>query len=104
MKNFGINDKSYNLLTNFFKQHYEVEIVKVWGSRMDGTFHSSSDIDLFIKFINIGNRNINVKELEKDINLLPIPYRIQLSNVDSNDFNTLMKYFYNFAPIFYEKE
>ena len=67
---------------------------------MDGTFHSSSDIDLFIKFINIGN----IKELEKNINLLPIPYRIQLSNVDSNDFNTLMKYFYNFAPIFYEKE
>lgn len=100
MKNFNINEKSYNLLTNFFKQHDEVEIVKVWGSRMDGTFHSSSDIDLFIKFINIGN----IKELEKNINLLPIPYRIQLSNVDSNDFNTLMKYFYNFAPIFYEKE
>ena len=100
MKNFGTNDKSYNLLTNFFKQHDEVEIVKVWGSRMDGTFHSSSDIDLFIKFINIGN----IKELKKNINLLPIPYRIQLSNVDSNDFNTLMKYFYNFAPIFYEKE
>lgn len=100
MKNFNINEKSYNLLTNFFKQHDEVEIVKVWGSRMDGTFHSSSDIDLFIKFINIGN----IKELEKDINLLPIPYRIQLSNVDSNDFNALMKYFYNFAPIFYEKE
>ena len=37
MKNFGINDKSYNIIIDFFKQHKEVEIVKIWGLRMDGT-------------------------------------------------------------------
>ena len=100
MKNFGINDKSYNLLTDFFKQHEEVQTVKIWGSRMDGTCHSSSDIDLFVKFINTGD----IDYLRKYINLLPIPYRIELKDIDSYAINTLMKYFYNFAPIFYEKE
>ena len=99
MKNFGINDKSYNLLTNFFKQHDEVEFVKVWGSRMDGTCHSSSDIDLFVKFIN----SVDIDYLKKNINLLPIPYRIELKDIDSDKIDTLMRYVYNEGYIFYEK-
>ena len=99
MENFGINEKSYNLLTDFFKQHEEVQIVKVWGSRLDGTYHSSSDIDLIIKF----THKTNIYILEKEINKLPIPYRIQITDIDYEKFDTLGIYIYNESPIFYEK-
>jgi predicted nucleotidyltransferase len=49
MNNFGITDKSYQLLQDTFTRFPEVEQVVLFGSRAKGNFKKGSDIDLSVK-------------------------------------------------------
>lgn len=49
MNPFGIQEKSFRLLTEAFARFPEVEEVLVFGSRAKGNYKTGSDIDLAIK-------------------------------------------------------
>ncbi|GAB2489787.1 MAG: nucleotidyltransferase domain-containing protein [Cytophagales bacterium] len=48
MKNFGLSDKSFEILTSIFSTCPAISEVKVYGSRAKGTHNERSDLDLVI--------------------------------------------------------
>lgn len=46
---YGINEKVYKNLINYFNNNDEIEEVIIFGSRAKGTYKYNSDIDLCIK-------------------------------------------------------
>ena len=73
MNQFGISEKSYQLILGFFPKFPEVEKVLVFGSRAKGNYKIGSDIDLAIMGDNCTDRtamDINGKLNEE----LPVPY------------------------------
>lgn len=46
---YGINEKVYKNMINYFNKNDEIEEVIIFGSRAKGTYKYNSDIDLYIK-------------------------------------------------------
>ncbi len=81
--NFGIYDKSYELILNAIAGFHDIEKAVVFGSRAMGNYKKSSDIDLAIFGKNIDYNTTS--QLHRQLNeSLPIPYFI-----DVIDFNTI---------------
>ncbi|MFA5480555.1 MAG: nucleotidyltransferase domain-containing protein [Candidatus Muiribacteriota bacterium] len=47
-KLFGINEKAYNLIYNYFEKTQKLKKVIIYGSRALGTYEKGSDIDFAI--------------------------------------------------------
>ncbi len=100
--NFGITDKSYQLLIDTFSKQTEVEQVIIFGSRAKGNYKGGSDIDLAIK----GN-NITPK-LAMDISAflnedLPIPYKIDVIDYASLEHAALKEHIDRAGIEFYKR-
>ena len=77
MNNFGISDKSYQLILSAFSKFPEVEKVKVFGSRAKGNYKNGSDIDLAISGENCTNKTaMNLNGLLNEE--IPVPYHIDV--------------------------
>lgn len=48
MENFGLNDKSFKLISGILAKYQGVSEVKVYGSRAKGIYSDRSDLDLVI--------------------------------------------------------
>jgi predicted nucleotidyltransferase len=48
MENFGLSDKSFEILKSIFSNYSAISEVKVYGSRAKGTYTERSDLDLVI--------------------------------------------------------
>jgi len=48
MENFGLSDKSFEILKSIFRNYPAISEVKVYGSRAKGTYTDRSDLDLVI--------------------------------------------------------
>ncbi len=102
MEQFGITDKSYNLIINTLKSFPEIEKSLIFGSRAKGTARKGSDIDLAL----VGEK-IDYKIISKISYILnedlPIPYRIDLIDYNSLKNNGLKAEIDQFAKIFLQK-
>lgn len=82
MEQFGIADKSYNLIINTLKAFPEIERSVIFGSRAKGTARKGSDIDIAL----VGEK-IDYKVISKISYILnqdlPIPYKIDLIDYNS---------------------
>ncbi len=48
MDKFGLPKRTVNELINYFKSKPEIEMIKIYGSRVTGRYHNGSDIDFAI--------------------------------------------------------
>ncbi|WP_289030569.1 nucleotidyltransferase domain-containing protein [uncultured Algoriphagus sp.] len=48
MENFGLSEKSYEILKKIFKDYPALTKIKVYGSRAKGNYTERSDLDLVI--------------------------------------------------------
>lgn len=77
MEQFGITDKSYQLISSTLKSFPEIEKSIIFGSRAKGTARKGSDIDLAL----LGPK-VDFKLISKISSILnedlPIPYKIDI--------------------------
>lgn len=84
MNKFGISEKSFKLIVDYFKNQNNIEEVIIFGSRAIGNYKKGSDIDIAIK--GKGARKISSVSIAAYLNEnLPIPYKIDV--VDYNFLN-----------------
>ena len=76
----GIYKSSYTLLMNFFKTIPNIKYVWFHGSRAKGNYLPNSDIDLLVDC-----PLESFEDIKSMINVLRIPYRIDISNIHDND-------------------
>lgn len=103
MENFGISEKSYELIIETLKKYPEIERAIIFGSRAKGNFKPGSDIDLAI----IGNKcTIDLAlKLNGILNeSLPIPYFVDVVDYNSITNDQLREHINRVGLIFYTKE
>ena len=78
MNKFGMDDYLYNLLIEFFKSKSDIKIVRIFGSRVEGTSRKASDIDMIVEGT---YERKTLYEYKDEINSLRHPYLIDLYDV-----------------------
>jgi len=75
--NFGISDKSYQVILEALQSFPEIEEAKVFGSRALGNYQKGSDIDLAIYGCKVSEKTaLNLSALLNE--RLNIPYEIDV--------------------------
>ncbi len=77
---FGLSDDAIAMIVQVFRNHVEVDLVKVFGSRSMGTDRPNSDIDLAI-WGDLSEQSIGRIQLELDE--LPLPYSFDVEVYDA---------------------
>lgn len=80
MDKFGLPKRTVNELINYFKSKPEIEMVKIYGSRVTGRYHNGSDIDFAIWT----DDHQNFLRIAGELDDLPPPY-----SFDITDYKTL---------------
>lgn len=101
MNQFGISEKSFNLLLEAFAKFPQIEEVIIFGSRAKGNFKKGSDIDLAIK-----GEKCNAS-LALDLNTyineeLPIPYMVDIVDYGSLQHQELREHIDRVGMLFYK--
>lgn len=86
MTDLFIKPEQLKILTDIFKSYCPNADVWAYGSRVRGTAHAGSDLDLAVK--NFNDENCTIIELRELIQNSDIPFL-----VDINEFDALPDYF-----------
>ncbi len=100
--NFGIYDKSYNLIIQELKKVPQIEKAVIFGSRAIGNYKKGSDIDIAIygqgiTFDILSKINYKLNEV------IPTPYFIDVVHFENTKNQELKKHISEFGKIIYEK-
>ncbi len=98
MNNYGIAEKSYLLLQEYFTNHKNILKVMIFGSRATNQYRNGSDIDLAIWGIDIDDIKIKM-----DLENLQTPYMYDVINYDKLEKEELKKHIDTKGQLFYEK-
>lgn len=71
-----IDEKSLAELTGIFKKLYPKSLIWAFGSRVDGSAHSGSDLDLII--VDYGQENTDYIDLKETLKESSIPFLIDI--------------------------
>jgi predicted nucleotidyltransferase len=100
---YGIYDKSFDLILEAIKKFPEVEKAILFGSRAMGNFKKGSDIDIAIKGERIGPPQVN--RLNSILNQeLAIPYFVELIDYKSITDQELKKHVDEVGKVVYGKK
>jgi uncharacterized protein len=87
MEQFGITDKSFQLIIKTLRSFPEIEKSIIFGSRAKGSAKKGSDIDLALKGQKIDHKLVS--KISTILNQeLPIPYKVDLicyNTLNNND-------------------
>ena len=100
MTSFGLNSNIIDIINKLFSQYEEIEVVKIFGSRANGNFKPTSDIDL-VMFGKISNKQL--RHIAFKLDELPTPYKFDVLNYDEIDNQNLLEIINKTAKIFYKK-
>lgn len=85
-RRFGLSASVIARVNAVFAQHPQVTEVLLYGSRAKGMFHRGSDIDLAIIGEQVTHQHL--LEMEREIDDLLLPYKVDLSlfhHIDNSD-------------------
>ena len=102
---FGIDEKSYNLIIDFFKKHSQIKIAKIFGCS-DRLRNNKNIKNINLIIFGIYN-HIEFLELKETLCSLKQPYNINLFNSFSYywyDENNYIETQWNKSPIIYKSE
>jgi predicted nucleotidyltransferase len=97
---FGLSDKTINVLKQFFSEIPEVEEVKIYGSRAKGNYRKGSDID-FALFGNIDFRLLS--KISGELDELTTPYKYDVTDYKTIENQDLKDHIDRVAKTFYVK-
>ncbi len=99
MNMFGISDKSYQLLQQYFFTHKNINKVIIFGSRALETYRHGSDIDFAI-----WGADLNEIEIKMDLENLSTPYMYDVIDYNKLDNENLQKHIDSQGKIFFERK
>jgi len=74
---FGLEKKTIEKINSVFSKYNQIESVKLYGSRAEGTFKPQSDIDLTLMGENLDTTFLF--KIENELDDLLLPYSIDVS-------------------------
>lgn len=99
---FGISDKSYIYLIDYFKKNTAVEEVIIFGSRAKGNYRKGSDIDLAIKgYKSSTGLAFNIESYINEE--LPVPYNVDVVDYNSLQHRELKEHIDRAGTLFYKR-
>ena len=99
MYNFGLDEYTIKILSNYFSTKKELEKVLVYGSRAKGAYRRGSDIDFAI----IG-KNLECVRILAELEDLPLPYKFDVVDYDTITNPALKSDIDSDGKIFYSKQ
>jgi len=96
---FGISDKSYQLLQQYFFLKKNINKVIIFGSRALETYRRGSDIDFAVL-----GEDLNEIEIKTDLENLSTPYMYDVIDYNKLDNKNLQKHIDNQGKIFFERK
>ncbi len=103
MSEYGIPEKSYNLILKSFKKFNDIEKVILFGSRAIGNFKPGSDIDIAVIGKNVDDNLI--KKLSVLINQkIPVPYSADILNFNTIKNKSLTEHINTYGKTIYRKQ
>lgn len=98
MDNFGLPEKTIELITNLLSSFSEIKEVKIFGSRAKGNYKSGSDIDMAI-FGDISEKLL--RHIAFELDELSTPYKFDIINYNKIDNLKLKQNIDETGKIFY---
>lgn len=100
MSDFGLSEKTVEILKEYFSKIPEIKTVKIYGSRATGNYRMGSDID----FVVYGNTNKNlVKKISLEIDELNIPYMFDITDYTTIQNQNLKEHIDKYGKDFFVK-
>lgn len=101
MNEFGLSEKTTNILKEFFKKFPQIKEVKIYGSRAKGNFKKGSDID----FALYGDIDFRLEsKISYEIDELPTPYKYDITPYETLNHEGLKDHIDRVGKTFYVKE
>ncbi len=98
---YGLSSKAIARIRQVFAETPAVEKVVIYGSRAKGDYRPESDIDLTI--IGPAVTWHDLQTIERKIDDLLLPYKVDLSLYDHIDNENLIDHIERVGKVFYEK-
>ncbi len=101
--NFGLSEKSYNLILETLQKFPEIEKTIIFGSRAMGNYKKGSDVDLAIKGKNVNFDTVLKLHsiLEQD---LPLPYFFDIVDYKELENENLKEHIEKFGIVLFERK
>ena len=80
IKKILLEEKFFDEIKSIIKQTYPKAIVWAYGSRVDGTAHAGSDLDLVVK--DFGQKDAYLFELKEELKESNVPFLIDIFEFD----------------------
>ena len=97
---FGLTSEALKLINEVFRQHPEVRMVKIFGSRAIGNFEDYSDVDLALW----GDLDINlIGQISRELDELPLPFTFDVKDYETIKHAPLKQHIDEFGKILYSK-
>lgn len=101
MNEFGLSEKTTNILKEFFKIFPQIKQVKIYGSRAKGNYKKGSDIDFAV----YGNLDFNLlSKISGEIDELPTPYKFDITHYETIQHTPLKEHIDKVGKIFFTKK
>jgi len=101
IEKFGLTPEALKLISEVFRQHPEVRLVKIFGSRAIGNFEDYSDVDLALW----GDLNINsIGQILSELDELPLPFTFDVKDYEAIKHAPLKQHINEFGKILYSTE
>lgn len=97
MNNFGLSEKTIEIIKKLLSNYQQIKEVKIFGSRAKGNYKPSSDIDLAL-FGNIDDKLL--RHITSELDELPTPYQFDVLNYNDIDNENLKNNIDKFGKIF----
>ncbi|MEI8128733.1 MAG: nucleotidyltransferase domain-containing protein [bacterium] len=99
-EHFGLYEKSYNSILDYFKTQPKIEMVKVYGSRAKGNYSHGSDID-FAVYGDLTSSEIS--HIAYGLYELPTPYKFDVTHYETLKHAGLKEHIDRVGIVFYER-
>lgn len=100
--NYGIPEKSLELIRKALSKWGEIEKVLIFGSRAMGNYKRGSDVDLCIFGSKVTEEIVNKLSIELN-EMLPLPYYFDAIHYESLNNEELMTQIDTYGILFYYK-
>lgn len=100
MTDFGLSEKTIEVLKQYFAKIAQINTVKIYGSRAMGTFRNGSDIDFAI-FGDI-DKNL-IKQIAYEIDELETPYMFDITDYKTIQNADLKEHIDRVGKVFFER-
>ena len=97
MNNFGLSEKTIEIIKKLLSNYPQIKEVKIFGSRAKWNYKLSSDIDLAL-FGNIDDKLL--RHIASELDELPTPYQFDVLNYNDIDNENLKNNIDKFGKIF----